>query len=379
MNSFSQNIARWAKGASALTAGVIALSTVAGGIGAASAQDWKAKWKKTIAAAEKEGIVVLNVQTNRNFRAYISREWPKDFPKIKLSLTTQRSSQFIARIRTERKAGKYLWDGAYAGTSVGLRLYGEGTIDPLRPEFILPEVNDPKVWGGWKNAFFDLPGKYVLSTQKYLKSPWYNSDMIPRSKVVKNGINLLTDPAYKGKIAWVEPLRPSSGQAISLVLFKSLGEAGLRKMIVDNKVTFFSSQNNMVDRMARKQFIISIGPNMIQQTSRFRKAGVKLNFRTLGNTPADAEASTGGGSVYVYNRRPHPNAMRVFVNWVLNKKNSAGIAKETGNGSRRTDVAPVDPPERRTIPGANYTVPAHEKNKKDLKAALAMIRKIRGK
>lgn len=379
MNRFSQNIMGPAKGALILTAGVVLLATVAGGFNTASAQDWKEKWKQTIAAAEKEGIVVLNVQTNRNFRAYISREWPKAFPKIKLSLTTQRSSQFLARIRTERKAGKYLWDGGYAGTSVGLALYKEGAIDPLRDEFILPEVNDPKVWGGWENGFFDLPGKYVLSTQKYLKSPWYNADMIPRSKVEKYGIKLLLDPAYKGKIAWVEPLRSSSGQAISLVLYKSLGEAGLRKLIIDNEVVFFNSQNNMVDRMARKQFIISIGPNMIQQTARFRKAGIKLNFRTLGNTPADAESSTGGGSIYVYNRRPHPNAMRVFVNWVLNKKNAGGIARETGNGSRRSDVAPVDPPERRPIVGANYIVPAHEKNKEGLKAALAVIRKIRGK
>lgn len=379
MNSFNQYFTRWARSGSALATGVVLVSMAAWTMNAASAQDWQKKWKETIAAAEKEGTVVLNVQTNRNFRNYISREWPKDFPKIKLSLTTQRSSQFIARIRTERKAGKYLWDGGYAGTSTGLRLYGEGIIDPLRPEFILPEVNDPKAWGGWDTAFFDLPGKYVLSTQNYLKAPWYNADMIPRSKVEKNGVKLLTDPAYKGKIAWVEPLRASSGQAIALVLYKSLGEAGLRKMIIDNKVTFFSSQNNMVDRMARKQYIISIGPNMIQQTERFRKAGVKLNFRTLGNTPADAEASTGGGSVFVFNRRPHPNAMRVFVNWVLNKKNSAGIAKETGNGSRRTDVEPVDPPERRPIPGAKYIVPAHEKNAAALKAALAVIRKIRGK
>ena len=379
MFSFSQNNMGWAKSASILTAGVVLLSTAAGGFNAAAAQDWKAEWKKTIAAAEKEGIVVLNVQTNKNFRNYVSREWPKYFPKIKLSLTTQRSSQFIARVRTERKAGKFLWDAYYAGSSVGLRLYREGVLDPLRDEFILPEVNDPKVWGGWKNAFFDLPGKYVLSTQNYLKSPWYNSDVIPRSKVEKHGIKLLLDPAYKGKIAWVEPLRPSSGQAISLVLLKSLGEAGLRKMIIDNEVTFFSKQNNMVDRMARKQFLISIGPNMIQQTERFRKAGVKLNFRTLGNTPASAEASTGGGTVFVFNRRPHPNAAKVFINWVLSKKHSAGIAKETGNGSRRIDVEPVDPPERRPIAGADYTVPAHEKNKKDLKAAIAVIRKIRGK
>ncbi|NQU68955.1 MAG: extracellular solute-binding protein [Rhodospirillales bacterium] len=364
--------------ASVLAAATVVFSTVAG-INPASAEDWKAKWAKTIAAAEKEGIVVLNVQTNKNFRNYISKQWPIDFPKIKLSLTTQRTNQFLARIRTERKAGKYLWDGGYAGASAGLALYKEGAIDPLRDEFILPEVNDPKVWGGWANAFFDKPGKYVLSTQNYLKAPWYNADMIPRAKVEKYGIKLLLDPAYKGKIAWVEPLRSSSGQSISLVLYKSLGEAGLRKLIVDNKVTFFSSQNTMVDRMARKQFLISIGPNMIQQSARFRKAGVILNFRSLGNSPADAESSTGGGSIYAFNRRPHPNAFRVFANWVLNKKNAAGIAKETGNGSRRTDVAPVDPMERRPIPGATYTVTSHEKNKADLMAALAVIRKIRGK
>ena len=379
MKAFTRYLVPHAPGRALLAIATALVLSVAGGSGAALAQDWKAKWQQTIAAAEKEGIVVLNVQTNRNFRNYVQREWPKDFPKIKLSLTNLRTSQFVARIRTERKAGKYLWDAAYAGVSGGLRLYGEGILDPLRDEFILPEVADPKAWGGWNEAFFDKPGKYVLSTQNYLKSPWYNADMIPRDKVAKHGIRLLLDPEYRGKIAWVEPLRASSGQSISLILYNTLGKDGLRKMIVDNKVTFFSKQNDMVDRMARKQFAIAIGPNMIQQTERFRKAGVKLNFRTLGNSPADAESSTGGGSVYVFNKRPHPNAARVFINWVLNKENAAGIAKETGNGTRRTDVEPVDPPERRPIPGATYISTAHERNADKLKEAVAVIREIRGK
>ena len=84
MNSFSENITGRARSTLVLSACAILLATAAGGFSAASAQDWKAKWKKTIAAAEKEGIVVLNVQTNRNFRNYISREWPTAFPKLTL-------------------------------------------------------------------------------------------------------------------------------------------------------------------------------------------------------------------------------------------------------------------------------------------------------
>jgi iron(III) transport system substrate-binding protein len=378
MNTFSATGPKRAVGAVSLVGAAVVLSMVSG-VHPASAQAWKAEWAKTVAAAEKEGVVVLNVQTNRNFRNYIQKQWPIDFPKIKLSLTTQRSGQFQARIRTERKAGKYLWDGAYAGVSSGLNLYGEGVVDPLRPEFIFPDLKDPKTFGGWENAFYDKPHKYVLSTQNYLKSPWYHTDMIPRAKVLKHGLQLLLDPAYKGKIAWVEPLRPSAGQSISLVLYNSLGESGLRKLIKDQKVVFMNSQNTMIDKMARKTYIISIGPNMQQQTAKYKKAGLNLNFNTLGNTPKDAEASTGGGGLYVFNRRPHPNAARVFVNWVLNKKNSAGIAKATGNASRRTDVAPVDPPERRAIPGAKYTITANEANRKDLRAALAVIRRLRGK
>ena len=69
MKKFSHDVTGGATGAAILTVGVVLLSTAVGGFDAASAQDWKATWQKTIAAAEKEGIVVLNVQTNRNFRS----------------------------------------------------------------------------------------------------------------------------------------------------------------------------------------------------------------------------------------------------------------------------------------------------------------------
>lgn len=138
---------------------------------AAAQSDWQATWKKTIAAAEKEGTVTTIVQPNRRFRDYVSKQWPKDFPNIKLTLTTMRSRQFLAKVRTERKVGKFLWDAAYTGSFTAYALAPLGAIDPLRPEFVLPEVKDPKAWGGWKSAFYDNAGKFVISTQSYIKSP----------------------------------------------------------------------------------------------------------------------------------------------------------------------------------------------------------------
>ncbi len=191
------------------------------------------KWKATVAAAEKEGRVNALVQPNRRFRAYVAKQWKKQFPKIKLNLTTMRARQFLGRIRTERAAKKYVWDVGYTGSFTGYALYPKGAIDPLRPEFILPEVNNAKVWGGWKNAFYDNPGKYVLSTQSYIKSPWYNTALVPAAKVKKMGLKILLDPAYKGKIIWHDPLIRGSGRTAALVFHKKLGDAGFKKLLTE--------------------------------------------------------------------------------------------------------------------------------------------------
>jgi ABC-type Fe3+ transport system substrate-binding protein len=64
--------------------------------------------------------------------------------------------------------------------------------------------------------------------------------------------------------------------------------------------------------------------------------------------------SIGGSSLFVINKRPHPNATRLFVNWLLTKDVQHGLAKAQQQNSRRTDVATVATPEETAIPGAEY-------------------------
>ena len=69
----------------------------------------------------------------------------------------------------------------------------------------------------------------------------------------------------------------------------------------------------------------------------------------------------GGGEPYkpstpgMFNGSPHPNATKVFVNWLLSKEGQTLMSKVRGSASRRTDV-PTDfiDPDRLIKPGLKY-------------------------
>jgi ABC-type Fe3+ transport system substrate-binding protein len=68
------------------------------------------------------------------------------------------------------------------------------------------------------------------------------------------------------------------------------------------------------------------------------------NVKPLVDSDQAAAAPTAAtGAVALVNRAPHPNAAKVYINWLLSKQGETVYSKDTGYNSRRTDVAPVDP------------------------------------
>src|SRR6185437_9055590 len=169
-----------------LTAAVTAIGLIRAA--PASAQDWQAEWDKIVAAANAEGTLVLDSQPNIEMRKYVQEGWAKAYPKIALSVSTSPGTQFIARIRTERSVDKYLWDVSVSRVTTAYTLYHEGVLDPLQPEFVLPDVKDPATWGGWDNVFMDQAGKYVFGMSAALKSPYYNTAQVAPDKVAQLGL-----------------------------------------------------------------------------------------------------------------------------------------------------------------------------------------------
>ena len=341
----------------------------------AAAQDWAA----TVAAAEKEGEVIMQSQPNVLAREFIQKEWPKLYPKIAVSLSVVPTPQFLIRFRTERQSGKFLWDLGFGGGSAGYALYKEGGVDPFAPELVLPEVNDPKIWGGWNEAYVDIQHKYVFSMSSYIRGPWYNAAFVSPEKVERLGLKVMLEPEYKGKTVWHDPLQFGTGQTQALLVQKQLGPEGFRKLLTEQDIQMVAQQQQVVEAMARGTAWIGLGAPVKGLIAPYLQAGIKADIRSFGNRPEVNIASIGGSNLYVFNRRPHPNATRVFINWILSKDVQAQLAKLLDQDTRRTDVPRAADADETPAPGVTYMSTQREEFEENQARVLALIRELRAK
>ena len=340
------------------------------------AADWSADRAKLVEAAEKEGALAVFALPNPRVREFVVKEWAKAFPKIALQATVLDQNPFIARVRTERGAEKYLWDVAFSGHPAGYVLAKEGALDPLLPELIDPEVNDPAAWGGWEEAFVDLGGKYVFSMSAYLASGSYNALIVPPEKAQRIGPKIMLEPEYRGKISWHDPLSPGAGKTQGFTVRRGLGDDGLRKLILEQKVAIVPHQNQVVEAVARGTAYFGLGPPVKMLMQPYLDAGVKSDVRTFGREPDRAVLTHGGQTLYVFNKRPHPAATRLFVNWILTKDIQQKMAEVTTQPSRRRDLPPTGDPELIPLPGVKYDAPQRESYQARLDATAATIAQL---
>lgn len=343
----------------------------------AAAQDWARQKAELIAAAEKEGALVIYSQPNLAARQYVQTEWTKAYPNISISLSVLGTPAFAARIRTERQTGNYLWDIGFTGYNAGYLLYPEGIVDPLAPELLDPEVNDPSAWGGWNRAYVDNPGKYVFSMSRFIKGVYYDALHIPPEKIARDGLKVLLDPAYKGKLIWHDPSIPGSGDMYPFFIKRRFGDDGLKKVIVDQNVTYVAEQQKVVEALVRGTHWLGMGPGVTGLLGPYKTAGVPVDVRAMGNTPELNDMSIGGSSLFVINKRPHPAASRLFVNWLLTKDIQYGLAKAQQQNSRRTDVPSVATPDETALPNAEYLENQREEYQPQAQEAIRLQAELR--
>jgi hypothetical protein len=95
---------------------------------ASARADWKKEWEKTLAAAKKEGQVVLLMRRYEG----VFGEFRKEYPEIKVVTITGRGSDLGNRIVAERRAGKFLVDIYVGGPyTVASSLMPAKAVDPI--------------------------------------------------------------------------------------------------------------------------------------------------------------------------------------------------------------------------------------------------------
>ena len=122
-----------------------------------------AGWDQLVAAAQKEGKVVVSGPPDPDARTRLPAAFKQRF-NIEMEYLAGNSSQLASRI-AERASRRPVHDRRQHGlapTRCTGRSFRNNWLDPIKPVLMLPEVLDPKVWPTGRPWFRDPSGETSL-------------------------------------------------------------------------------------------------------------------------------------------------------------------------------------------------------------------------
>lgn len=303
--------------------------------GAAKSQDWKKVWDDTVAAAKKEGRITIVGAPESVMRSDIIPRFTERFG-IAVEYIAGSSGQIAGRVRTERQSGIYSVDVYMSGAGTTLTvLHPEKMIDPVKPLLILPEVIEGKYWKPGQPTFADKDKESVLMLFKTVEGFFFiNTDHV-KPEEVRNATDLL-NPKFKGKFSAQDPLASGSGNSHAVHYFVQMGADFTKKLYVDQKPTFSRNRRQLTDWLGRGTQPICLGCRP-DDVAALQKEGFKLHeVHSLGGMTNRVNPSP--FMLSMANKAPHPNAARVFMNWMATREPLEIYSRFAGAATLRTDV-----------------------------------------
>jgi ABC-type Fe3+ transport system substrate-binding protein len=304
-------------------------------VGDALAQiDWKKDWERTLQEAKKEGKIVVGIPARPELRKEFELVFKPKFG-IDMELLPARGPQNASRIASEQKAGVKYFDVFIGGSGTYESLVEDGMAEPLPPNLILPEVKEEKNWWGghiWEDNVKTKRFLYSFIADAGTGGFWYNTSMVKPEEI--RALDDFLNPKWKGKLGFLDPRTPGSGQSIWSFLWDVKGEGYLRKLVAQD--LFVSrDQRQLADALAKSKLAIALGVSFYTLEG-FIVAD--LPIKELPKLKEGLPSSNGSGVIGIVKAPPHPNAAKVFVNWLLSKEGQELYVKVMHQSTRRLDV-----------------------------------------
>lgn len=258
----------------------------------------RAQW---IEGAMKEGEFSLWGTLTPDAGVKVVSEFNKIYPFLKTSYWRGRGEEIAAKLEAGYMAGRAPVDACHGGEPVNYPRWRKmGMMAPFTD--ILPGIKtlDKRLYG--KNNDWVTPGHTVVT-------PQYNSKLISAAEAPKSWEDLL-DPKWKGQIALTTDMKVWTTMA--------LGEGGWG---VEKTEGFLS-------KLKRQNLIWAAGhteAHNLMLPGEFKILGEGYLYHVLRSqgkgAPADwvraQPAIVNGPSLHIPSKAIHPNAARLFVEWLL--------------------------------------------------------------
>jgi ABC-type Fe3+ transport system substrate-binding protein len=327
-----------------------------GSSGAASEQ----QWNELVAAAGQEGLVVVLGPPTPELRRRIPEAFQQRFG-IAVEYTGQASGDFAARLASERGGNVYSADIVISGSnSMYEVLAGRGQVEhgvmgmlaPLRPALLLPEVLDTSKYRAGKLIFMDPAEQYVYRMNNTVgRTIAVNTDQV-RPSDIQSWYDVLK-PEYRSRIVSYDPTIAGAALNQSTELYFKLGQDFVRRLYVDQQPFVSRDHRQSADLLARGTHPVALSLQA-QEVGRLADEGFPVRY--LPNPPESPDSlSAGFGHLGLLDRAPHPNAARLFVNWLLSREGQQLWQNAQLQVSARNDLDDsAIPKDWLPVPGVEY-------------------------
>ncbi len=300
---------------------------------------WQTDWEATLAAAKKEGKVVIYATIGQVVRESLTEAFKKQYG-IDLEFLVGRGAEIGTKLMRERGAGLYLADAYMGGpTSLLNDIRPTGALEPVRPLLVLPEVTDEKAYFRGKLPFIDkgdLVFQLMLSVVPY--TGLVNADMVKEGEL--NSYFDLLQPKWKGKLAINDPTTAGRGETFfsRTAYMKTLDAKFWSDLLKQQEPVITRDERGQVEWVAKGKYPIgwATDDNTIMV---FKQAQAPIREIRFKEDPIPLVSAS--ENLALLTNPPNKNARKVFVNWLLTKEGQTVYARATDRQGVRLD-APTD-------------------------------------
>jgi iron(III) transport system substrate-binding protein len=286
-------------------------------------------------AAKKEGKVVVAGPPDPAVRQEVPARFKARFGIPVEYVAGGRGGEDARRLKIERQAGIYTIDVYLGGASTTAVFYHDRMLDPVKPLLILPEALDPSKWKKGKPLFSDPDGSYALRLLSYVRPLFFVNTGYAKAEEFKS-IKDLLQPKWKGKISVFDPTVSGSGLFNAAQYHLQFGEDFIKRLYVDQQPQMSRDFRQIADWLARGTYPISLDL-FDAYAEQLKKEGFPIH--TVVSLPdVEGRVASGIGEVVLLNKAPHPNAARVFLNWLASKDGLEAYARSYGSVPLRNDI-----------------------------------------
>ncbi len=290
------------------------------------------EWDKLISLAKKEGSLSLYSSTgSAELKTPLIKTVKEKFGFV-LEFTVARGDELAIKIQRERKAGIFGVDVYIGGGSMVNDLKPEGIFEPLEPQLILPEILNDNSWWEARLPWVDRDKQVFAFVANPSPPLTINVNMV-REEEIKSYRDLL-NPRWKGKMVLNDPTIAGVSQNWFVAVSSGIMNVEFMRELAGMDLMVTRDQRLQVEWISHGKYPIAIGaqPSTVGQ---FIKDGAPLKLIT----PKEGTfVTSGAGNIALINKAPHPNAAKLFINWLLTREGQTIFSEATNFQSARNDM-----------------------------------------